>query len=82
VAVVTGVTVGGCHVGGRRRGSHDCCLGSRERAIDLTEPDDDALPGGNIGDEGDVVNAGLGLDGEGVNCGETGDGCERSITGG
>lgn len=69
VVVTKGVAVGGCHVGGRRRGSDDCCLGSRERAIDLTEPDNDALPGGNIGDEGDPVNPALELDGEGVNCG-------------
>lgn len=48
LAVVTDVTAGECHVGGRRRGRDDCCFGGSERTTDLREPGDDPLPGGNI----------------------------------
>jgi hypothetical protein len=80
LAVVKDAREGECHAGGRRRGRDDCCLGSCKREMDLGEPVDDTLAGGNIGDEG--VNPALEPEGDGGKCADTGEGCERSITGG
>jgi hypothetical protein len=70
---------GECHVGGRRRGRDDCRFGRCEQTMDLKEPDDDALSGGKIGDDGDSVNPALEPDEEAGKCGVAGN---RSITGG
>jgi hypothetical protein len=40
-------------------GRDDCCVGSRERAVDLMEPVNDGLLWGNAGDDGDGVNPAL-----------------------
>jgi len=45
LAVVAEAPAGECHVGGRRRGSDDCCFGGIARAADLREPDDEPPPG-------------------------------------
>jgi hypothetical protein len=53
---VTDAAVWKFHVNWRRRGRDYCCMRSRERAADFTEPVDDALLGGNVGDDGNGVN--------------------------
>lgn len=57
-------------------------MGGCKRETDLGELGDDALAGGNIGDEGDGVNPALEPEGDGGKCADTGEGCERSIMGG